>query len=64
MIFTHIIFLLGSNVGRYPQNKEWVPLNNPNQKHEFITAPTKWVRLRYMPYPLANRIKTHGIKDK
>ena len=22
--FTHVIFLLGSNVGRYPQNEEWV----------------------------------------
>ena len=29
MYFTHVIFLLGSNVGRYPQNEEWVPYNNP-----------------------------------
>ena len=25
MYFTQVIFLLGSNVGRYPQNEEWVP---------------------------------------
>ena len=25
MYFTHVIFLLGSNVGRYPQNEERVP---------------------------------------
>ena len=29
MYFTHVIFLLGSNVGSYPQNEEWVPNNNP-----------------------------------
>ena len=22
--FTHVIFLLGLNVGRYPQNEEWI----------------------------------------
>ena len=27
---THVIFLLGSNVGRYPQNEKWVPWNNPS----------------------------------
>ena len=29
MYFTHVILLLGSNAGRYPQNEEWVPKNNP-----------------------------------
>ena len=28
MHFTRVILLLRSNVGRYPQNKEWVPKNN------------------------------------
>ena len=29
MYFTHVIFLLGSNVGRYPQNEEWIPDSCP-----------------------------------
>ena len=31
MYFTHVILLLGSNVGGYPQNEEWVPKNNPKK---------------------------------
>ena len=29
MYFTHVILLLRSKVGRYLQNEEWVPKNNP-----------------------------------
>ena len=33
MYFTHVILLLRSKVGRYLQNEEWVPKNNPSHNH-------------------------------
>ena len=40
MYFTHVILLLGSNVGRYPQNEEWVPKNNPSSYLSYLSLLT------------------------